>query len=86
MSAIYNGYTLVDRTKCGKPRNYSEQIIFSKELYKEIIHGLKDEELNKEWDRKEAQHQAAMEKLLKEIGGVCPDVDNMISHFGGGNY
>ena len=86
MSATYNGYTLVDRSKCGLPRNYTEQIIYSRELYKEIIHGLKDEELNKEWDIAEHIHQKKMELLLKQQGGVCPDQDMMLSHFGGANY
>ena len=90
MSCTYSGslgsFTLVDRSKVGKPRNYTEQIIFTKELHKEILFSLKDEMLNKEWDLKEERHQKEIEKLFKNIGGVCPDVDNLVSHFGGGNY
>lgn len=36
MSATLNGKVLVDRSLQGKPRNYQDQILWSRELQKEI--------------------------------------------------
>ena len=45
MSATLNGKVLVDRSLQGKPRNYQDQILWSRELQKEI-----NEELLKIWE------------------------------------
>ena len=39
MSATLNGKPLVDRSNMGKPRNYQDQILWSRELNKEIKQG-----------------------------------------------
>merc|ERR1712151_1037749 len=61
-------------------------IQFTRELHKEVIYELHQIDREYKWTKKEEAHKKATEKLLKEIGGVCPDQDMLISHFGGGNY
>ena len=71
MTSTLNGHKFVDHSNRGKPRNYEDQILLSREFKKEILHHLTG--LSNEWRYAKYAKKMREKYEKEEYQYFCPD-------------
>ena len=71
MTSTLNGEKFVDHSNRGKPRNYQDQILLSREFRKEILHHLTG--LSHDWRYDKQAKKLAKKYMEEEYVFMIPD-------------